>query len=207
LRHPRCERAPDAGQGSDTSRTFNAAAAQSVPTRGSSKKMSRATFKDNLMRCLLLTVFLLPGAVRAGEPEPTPKLKPPVLKLTSSSVSNGNVALYFDVTNPNAAPAPFVGYTPDSFEGGLKAGTIAPIYRVELLQDKKWKPHSIGWCGTGIGPVSIPAKGQVTFSVLQPIGDWEAVRVGLSWFPTSDRTKPVTAWSDTITRDDLTKKR
>jgi hypothetical protein len=155
------------------------------------------------MRRLLLLAFLLPGAVRAGEPEPTPRLKPPMLKLTSSSVSNGNVALYFEVINPNAAPIPFVGYTPDSFEGGLKAGTIAPIYRVELLHNKARKPHSIGWCGTGIGPVSIPAKGQVTFSVLQPIGEWDAVRVGLSWFPTSDRTKPEIAWSDPITRESL----
>jgi hypothetical protein len=158
------------------------------------------------MRRFLLLVYLIPGAAQAGEPEPKSKLKPPVLKLTSSSVSNGNVALYFEVTNPNAAPIPFVGYTPDSFEGGLKAGTIAPIYRVELLQDKAWKPQSIGWCGTGIGPVSIPAKRKVTFSVLQPIGDWEAVRVGLAWFPTSDRAKPEVAWSEPITRESLTKK-
>jgi hypothetical protein len=158
------------------------------------------------MRRLLLLAFLLPGVVRASEPEPTPNLKPPVLKLTSSSVSNGNVALYFEVTNPNAAPVPFVGYTPDSFEGGLKAGTIAPIYRVELFHDKAWKPRSIGWCGTGKGPVSIPTKGQVTFSVLQPVGDWEEVRVGLAWFPTSDRAKPEVAWSESITRESVTKK-
>jgi hypothetical protein len=158
------------------------------------------------MRRLLLVALLLPVAVRAGEPEPAPKLKPPELKLTSSAVGSGNVALYFEVTNPNAAPVPFVGYTSDSFEGGLKAGTIAPIYRVELLQDKKWKPHAIGWCGTGIGPVSIPAKGRVTFSVLQPIADWEAVKVGLAWFPTSDRAKPEVAWSEPITRASVTKK-
>ena len=145
------------------------------------------------------------AAVQAGEPQPAPKLKPPLLKLTSSSVSQGNVALYFGVTNPNDLPLPFVGYTPDSFEGGLKSGTIAPIYRIELRRYKTWKPGSIGWCGTGIGPVSIPAKGSVTFAVLQPIGDWEAVRVGLSWFAISDRTKPEIAWSDSITRETLTK--
>ena len=158
------------------------------------------------MRRTLLAIFLLPGVVRPGEPEPAPKLKPPVLKLTSSSVGGGNVALYFTVTNPNAAPVPFVGYTPDSFEGELKAGTIFPIHRVELVHDKAWKPRSIGWCGTGIGPVSIPAKGKVTFSVLQAIGNWKAVRVGLSWFPTSDRAKPEVAWSDPITRESVTTK-
>jgi hypothetical protein len=158
------------------------------------------------MRRLLLAALLLPATLRAGEPEPAPKLMPPVLKLTSSAVSQGNVALYFEVTNPNATALPFVGYTPDSFEGGLKAGTISPIYRVELLRDKAWKAAPIGWCGTGIGPVSIPAKRQVTFSVLQPMGEWEAARVGLAWFPASDRTKPEIAWSDSITRESLTKK-
>jgi hypothetical protein len=158
------------------------------------------------MRRLLLVAFLLPATLRADEPDPVPKLKPPVLKLTSSAVSQGNVALYFEVSNPNALPLPFVGYTPDSFEGGLKAGTIAPIYRVELLQNTKWKPHSIGWCGTGIGPVSIPDKRQATFSVLQSMGEWQAVKVGLSWFPTKDQTKPEIAWSEPITRENLNKK-
>jgi hypothetical protein len=156
---------------------------------------------------MLIVAFLFIGAVQAAEPEPAPKLKPPQLKLMSSSVSSGNVALYFEVANPNASPIPFVGYTPDSFEGGLKSGTIAPIYRIELLHDKTWKPASIGWCGTGIGPVSIPAKGQVTFAVLQVIGDWEAMKVGLSWFPTTDHTKPEIAWSDPITRESVTKKK
>ena len=159
------------------------------------------------MRRLMMIASLLVGSVQAGELEPAAKLKPPVLKLTSSSTSNGNVALYFEVHNPNASPIPFVGYTPDSFEGGLKPGTIAPIYRIELRHDKAWKPGSIGWCGTGIGPVSIPAKGQVTFSVLQPIGEWDAVKVGLSWFPTTDHTKPEIAWSDPISRESVTKKR
>ncbi len=159
------------------------------------------------MRPLLMIATFFVGVVRAGEPEPATKLKPPQLKLNSFSVSHGNVALYFEVTNPNALPLPFVGYTPDSFEGGLKAGTIAPIYRVELLHDKTWKRAPHGWCGTGIGPVSIPAKGQGTFSVLQPLGDWQAVKVGLAWFPTADRTKPEVSWSDPITREDISKKK
>jgi len=158
------------------------------------------------MRLSFIVALLLLAQVPASEPEPAPKLKPPQLKLKSSSVGKGNVALYFEVTNPNTAPILFVGYTPDSFEGGLKAGTIAPIYRIELLLNKTWKSASIGWCGTGIGPVSIPAKGQVTFSVLQPIGDWEALKVGLTWFPTSDQAKPEIAWSEPITRETLTKK-
>ena len=158
------------------------------------------------MRPLLLTAVLLVGTASAGEPEPAPKLKPPLLKLNSSAVSQGNVALYFEISNPNASALPYVGYTSDSFEGGLKAGTIAPIYRVEVLRDKAWKAAPIGWCGTGIRPVSIPAKRQVTFSVLQPMGEWGAVRVGLAWFPASDQKKSEIAWSDPITRESLTQK-
>lgn len=132
------------------------------------------------------TAFPLLLALAAPSPEPK-ELKAPVLKLVSATLHDGNAALTFEVHNPNAAPLPYVGYTSKSFEGGLKEGTIAPIYRVELDAGDGWKKHEPGWCGTGIGPVAIPAKGKGTFQAHVPAGSWEKVRVGLTWSKSDDR--------------------
>jgi hypothetical protein len=100
---------------------------------------------------------------------------------------------------------PYVGYTSDSFMGGLPEGTaqpadriIAPIYRVQLQQAGEWKDHAIGFCKTGIGPVQLAARSKVTFDVIPPAGEWTAARVGLSWHAANAEEKRSVAWSGTI---------
>jgi hypothetical protein len=150
---------------------------------------------------MLSTILLLATVI----PSETPKPTAPVLRLTGASESSGFVALYFEVNNPNANPLPYLGYTPDSFDPKIPEGKIVPIHKAELFKGNKWEEDKIGWCGTGIGPVTIPAKGKVTFSVLVPAGDWEKVRIGLVWFASADEKSPNTAWSDGIARKDVKK--
>jgi len=145
---------------------------------------------------MLSTILLLATTISAEPPKQTA----PVLRLAGAAESGGFVALTFEVTNPNDKPLPYLGYTPDSFDPKIPEGKIVPISKTELFQEKDWKEHKAGWCGTGIGPVSIPAKGKVTFAVLIPAGEWEKVRVGLVWFATADEKSPRTAWSDGIDR-------
>jgi hypothetical protein len=152
---------------------------------------------------MLPTILLLATTIAAEGTKPTA----PVLKLAGAAESGGNVALTFEVTNPNANPLPYLGYTPDSFDPKIPEGTIVPIHKVELLQGKEWKEYKIGWCGTGIGPVTIPAKGKVRFSVLIPGGEWEEVRVGLVWFATADEKSPETAWTSAIEHKDVKKEK
>jgi hypothetical protein len=133
---------------------------------------------------------------------PPSKPEPPSIKLVSSK--NG---LTFEVANPNAEALPYVGYTSDSFEGGLKPGIISPMYRIELLKGKEWTAYNIGWCGTGLGPVSIPAKGKATFTLIPPPGEWDKFRVGMTWFKTTDRKELAVAWSDPIGKDDIAGKK
>src|SRR5215469_2469593 len=93
--------------------------------------------------------------------EPPAKSEPPAVKFLGAK----DGALTFELSNPNAEALPYVGYLPSSFEGGLKEGTIAPLFRVEVHRGKEWKAHPIGWCGTGLGAVSVPGKGKATFAV------------------------------------------
>jgi hypothetical protein len=131
------------------------------------------------------------------------RLKPPVVQFTGTTVKYGHTFLAFEVTNPNEAPVPYSGYTPDSFTGGLKEGTIAPLYRVELRNGPTWADHAVGHCGTGRGPVEIPPRSKVTFDVLAPGGAWDAVKVGLVWWdPSAGAREGATAWSGAISRKD-----
>jgi hypothetical protein len=52
----------------------------------------------------------------------------------------------------------------------------------------------MGWCGTGIGPVSIPAKGKGTFEALLPEGEWDEARFGVTWHTRPDRKVANVAW-------------
>jgi hypothetical protein len=134
------------------------------------------------------------------------ELKPPIVKFTGARQAEAHIIASFEVTNPNEVPLPYVGYTPDSFEGGLQAGTIAPIYRIELKKLDQWNKHPIGFCGTGIGPVTLPRKSKVTFQVALAAREWDAAKVGLSWWePTADETKATVAWSSEISRQDVEK--
>lgn len=115
--------------------------------------------------------------------------------------------LTFELSNPKAAALPYVGYRPDSFDGGLKEGTIAPLYCVEVLRGKEWSAHKMGWCGTGLGEVSVPGKGKATFAVGLPGGDWDKFRVGVTWFKTAERKDSAVAWSDALSKDDVALKK
>jgi hypothetical protein len=159
-----------------------------------------AQFKEAPM---LPTILLLATTISAEVTKPTA----PVLRLARATEKSGFVAFTFEVTNPNANPLPYLGYESGSFDPKIPAGTIAPLYKAELLLGKEWKEHKIGWCGTGIGPVTIPAKGKVKFSVLIPVGEWEKVRVGLVWFATADEKSPHTAWTRGIDRKDVKKEK
>lgn len=122
----------------------------------------------------------------------------PVFKLASAAEHNGAVVLAFEVTNPNSVPMPFVGYTPDSFTPKTPEGTIVPILKIQTLRGKEWKDHPLGYCGTGIGPVAIPAKGKAAFAASVPVGGWTEVRVGISWYAAAGDAQARTAWSSVI---------
>ncbi len=147
-----------------------------------------------------LTAGLLLAALPAAGDDAPAKPEPPVVKLLRVA-ENGR--LTFEVTNPNLAPLPYVGYLSESFSGGLKEGTIAPLYKVDVFRDKAWTPKVMGWCGTGEGPVSLPAKGKVTFEVAPPDGEWEEFRVGLTWFRAVERKDSAVAWSKAVSRKDI----
>jgi hypothetical protein len=136
--------------------------------------------------------------------EPPAKPERPGVKFLSVAKDG---MLIFGLSNPNAEPLPYLGYQPDSFEGGLKKGIIAPLYRVEVLRGKEWNAHKMGWCGTGLGEESIPRKGKATFAVGLPGGDWERFRVGLTWFKSADRKESAIAWSDALSKNDVTLKK
>jgi hypothetical protein len=146
---------------------------------------------------VLTMTYALLLAAPAADPEPPATLKAPVVKFIG--LKGG--ALVFEVSNPNKQALPYIGYTSESFAGGLEKGTIAPIYKVELCQAKAWKEHRMGWCGTGKGPVSVPGKGKATFTAHAPGGEWDEVRIGVTWYATADRKgAATTAWSDAVTR-------
>lgn len=115
--------------------------------------------------------------------------------------------LTFELSNPNTEALPYIGYTPDSFEGGLKKGTIAPRYGIEVLCGKEWKAYKIGWCGTGLGKVSVPGKGKATFALIPPGGAWDKFRVGVTWFKTAERKESAVAWSNALNKDDVAPKK
>jgi hypothetical protein len=135
-------------------------------------------------------------AVPAGPPA---KPEPPAVKFLGAK----DGVLTFELSNPNAEALPYLGYLPSSFEGGLKEGTVAPLFRVEVLRGKEWKAHPMGWCGTGLGAVSVPGKGKATFAVHLPGGDWDKFRVGVTWFKTAARKELAVAWSDAFSKEDV----
>jgi hypothetical protein len=116
-------------------------------------------------------------------------------------------SLVAEVSNPNPKEAlTFIGYRPDSFDPPLPKGRIAPLYKIELKRAGKWQAQRIGWCGTGLG--AIPLRDTATFGVWIPEGDWEAVRVGLTWTTVAFEKageKPgdfTTVWSNELTHQE-----
>lgn len=145
----------------------------------------------------LALLLLIPNA-------PAPELKGPAI--TFLKIAEVGM-LTFELSNPNAGAVPYVGYLSESFEGGLKEGTIAPLFRVEVRRGKEWKAYPIGWCGTGLGKVSVPGKGKVTFKVALPDGDWDIFRVGVTWYKTAERKESAVTWSDALTKEDVAPKK
>lgn len=118
----------------------------------------------------------------------------------------GHVTLVFEATNPDESPLPYIGYLADSYSPPIPDGEIAPIYRVEFRRDGAWTPHMLGFCGTGRGEVAIKPEGKATFTVVLPDEDWDAVRVGVTWYATPDRSGPTSAaWSEPVTREAIAK--
>ena len=150
---------------------------------------------------------MIVAPVVAADPRAARKFEPPTIKFKSGSLQNGNAMLVFEVTNPNSSPLLCDGYTSESFKGGLKPGTISPLYEVKLLRDKTWKAHPIGWCGTGLGSVRIPAKAKVTFSCPPRDGTWDEMKVGLTWYGSAKRQAAAIAWSDPVKRSEIATKK
>jgi hypothetical protein len=144
-------------------------------------------------------------AFTAAEPDPTKEPQPPTIRFVGQ---DENGAARFEVQNPNAEPLPYVGYRANAFAPPLMAGTVAPLYSVEVLKGGKWTPHPIGWCGTGVGEVAIPARGKASFTVHLPDGDWEAMKAGLSWFKKAGpEGRPEAAWSPAVAREKVVLKK
>jgi hypothetical protein len=141
----------------------------------------------------------------APKPKEPAKLDPPAFKLKGAVQRGDRVVLSFEVTNPNAVPLPYFGYTADSFEPKIPEGTISPLFKVEQRQGKEWKAKNPGWCGTGVGPVTISANGKVTFDAHVPADGWQEVRIGLVWYPATWEKDPQTAWTGAIDRKDVKK--
>jgi hypothetical protein len=139
-------------------------------------------------------------------PEPA-KLNPPEVKFTGAVERGGQSYLVFEVVNPNTAPIPYRGYTANSFEPKLAEGNIFPLHKAELLKGTAWKEDKIGWCGTGVGPVSVASQQKVRFEIPVPNGEWDEVRIGLVWYAAGYGKDSSTAWSKSISRKDVTKDR
>jgi hypothetical protein len=155
------------------------------------------------MSSLLLAALLLTAPV--AEPDPTKIPKPPEVKFEGLSASG---AMLFSVSNPNATPLPYFGYRANSFNPPLQDGTIAPLYTVEVGTAGVRKSVEPGWCVFGVGAVSIPAKGKVTFKASVPDGEWDEVKAGLRWYPSLEQKGPtVTAWSGAIRKELLAQRK
>jgi hypothetical protein len=158
--------------------------------------------RTKLFVVLLLSVAGALGMAPVIAADEAKTVKPPEVRATIQKDPYG--ATVFEVTNPNDVAIPYIGYTSDSFDGGLPQGEIAPLYHVELKTADGWKKHEMGWCGTGRGHVTLAPKSTVRFGVHLPAGEWTAMRVGPSW---SDPASPPAGvwpvvWSREVRRGD-----
>ena len=159
-----------------------------------------------ILPTLAACLFALPAAAAPPEGK-TMKSDAPRLRLVAAAADGEHWSLVFEAANPGDAPVPYFGYRSDSYAPPLKDGTISPLYRIELRSGGKWAENRQGWCGTGVGPVSLPPKGKATFAVHVPKGDWDGLKVGLAWWPSAERKGPASvAWSDPVTAADLEKR-
>lgn len=137
---------------------------------------------------------------------PTAAPKPPRLTLVAGSgkqVTQG-YQLRVRVENPNTVALPYLGYAPESFNPPLPADLMSPIYRIELLEDGKWSKPTLGFCGTGKGSVALEPRSARSFDLSVPKGDWDAVRVGITWYTEGPKPDYQPAWTPPIKKADLT---
>lgn len=157
---------------------------------------------------VLLIVGCCASICAAAEAGPTgqhaPELRVQVAGVQKMGDASG-YALAVKVSNPNQHGLWYHGYRPDSFDPPIPKGQMYPIYRVELKQDEEWKQHPIGWCGTGMDELELAANDSATFGVWVPAGTWDAVRIGVPWYPdgTQKDSKPTIAWSSELTRQEI----
>ena len=129
--------------------------------------------------------------------------QPPKLEIQEAKAAeHGGYSFAVKVTHPNDQPLPYVGYVPESFSPPIPEGRIEPLFKVEYLRNGQWQPSPLGWCGTGLGPVSLPTGKPVTFFVHVDSDGFEAVRVGISWH-VPDSSHAEVAWSNHVTNQDL----
>src|SRR5262245_35965877 len=146
----------------------------------------------------MLTTLSALLLLAAADIDPEPPAPGPLVRFRGVSASNGASTLTFEVTNNGPKPIAYLGYGNAPNKNGER---ISPLYAIQELKAKAWKNVVVGWCGTGVGNVSVPARGKVTFTVSVPAGDWDEVRVGLDWYPSGDkRGEGRTTWSDPVTR-------
>ena len=152
----------------------------------------------------VLCLFVLSAAAGAADDNAPPaKLAPPEVRFAGAELRETHTHLLFDLVNPHADPVPYLGYTAGAFEPKLPPGTVAPLYKIEYRRGGAWKDDSLGWCGFGIGPVSV-AKGQkARFDVPLYHGEWDEVRVGVVWYTGGQEKNPPTAWSRAVARKDV----
>jgi hypothetical protein len=139
------------------------------------------------------------------QPEPA-KPNPPEVTFAGAEVRGTHTHLLFDLVNPNLDPIAYHGYTANAFDPKLPDGTIAPLYKIEYRKGKEWKDDSLGWCGFGIGPVSVANKQKARFDApVYKEGEWDEVRVGVVWHAGAHGKDPQTAWSKPVSRKDVKK--
>lgn len=158
--------------------------------------------------CILLFGSLILVSAVAGAAEDKPAgghiavkqvVHPPTISLIGlSPLPEGasHIRLRFNASNANAFVVPYLGYRADGFTPNLPTGMIAPLYRLQFQSNGQWKETPIGWCGFGMGEVELPPLSKKSFDVSIPKAGWEAVKVGIEWYPTPERKgDPSTAWS------------
>ena len=114
------------------------------------------------------------------------------------------------VSNPNQKdPLTFIGYKADSFDPPIPKGQVSPLYKVELRRSGKWQEQPRGWCGTGLGAIALAPRATATFGVWVTNGDWDAVRLGVTWTTVAFEKageKPGdfrTEWSNELTHNEV----
>jgi hypothetical protein len=111
------------------------------------------------------------------------------------------LSLTCEASNVGKAPLMFLGYRADAFDPPIAEPNISPIHVIEFLRDGQWQTHPQGWCGTGMGGISLPAGGAKKFAFAVPEGlAGQIVRVGIRWskpqdFDTAKPESFETAWS------------